>query len=239
MNTILFDLDGTLLPMDDQLFMMNYITQLLGLVRRSPFNMEISRFTQALEYATGACLNNDGAMTNFERFFTAFQDKFGPYNGILDTLFMGYFASGLYIPEDIIYPNPYAKKCVELAKEKGYTVVLATNPFSPQVATYSRMCAAGLDTTDFLLVTTMENSHYCKPKQEYYEEILKTIGREPRECLMVGNDVSEDMWVRQMGMDVYLVDTHMLNRKNLPVDDLEKGSLENLYEKIKNMKDAL
>ena len=78
MNTILFDLDGTLLPMDDQLFMKNYITQLLGLVRRSPFNMEISRFTQALEYATGACLNNDGAMTNFERFFTAFQDKFGP-----------------------------------------------------------------------------------------------------------------------------------------------------------------
>ena len=44
---------------------------------------------------------------------------------------------------------------------------------------------AGLSTDDFALITTYDNSSYCKPNPKYYVEILEKFGLKPEECLMV------------------------------------------------------
>lgn len=43
------------------------------------------------------------------------------------------------------------------------------------------------------LITTYENMHNCKPSPRYYLEIAEKIGREPEECVMVGNDAEADI----------------------------------------------
>ena len=91
-----------------------------------------------------------------------------------------------------------ANKTIKILKNAGYRVVLATNPLFPKIATKQRIEWAGLEFDDFELVTTYENSCYSKPNLGYYEEILNKINCQPKECLMVGNDVSEDMIAKKL-----------------------------------------
>ena len=98
-------------------------------------------------------------------------------------------------------------------RDAGYELVLATNPIFPQVATYSRLRWAGFQPEDFSLITTYENSTSCKPNLAYYQEILQKIGRAPSECLMVGNDVTEDLCVRELGMEAFLLTDCLINRE--------------------------
>ena len=96
----------------------------------------------------------------------------------------------------------------------GYDVALATNPIFPSIATRKRISWTGLSYDDFSLVTTYENSSYCKPNLKYYEEILNKLGYKPEECLMVGNDVVEDMIAKKLGMKVFLLPNCLINKNN-------------------------
>ena len=97
--------------------------------------------------------------------------------------------------------------------------MLATNPISPALATDWRIRWAGLKPEDFELYTTFENSHYCKPNLKYYEEILQKLNVRPEECLMVGNDVEEDMITRQMGMQVFLLTDCLISRHGADINE--------------------
>lgn len=66
----------------------------------------------------------------------------------------------------------------------------------------SRIRWAGLEWEDFELVTTYENSRYCKPNPVYYRQTLEILGESSENCIMVGNDVQEDMMARELGMQV-------------------------------------
>ena len=50
----------------------------------------------------------------------------------------------------------------------------------------------------------------------------------PAECLMVGNDVGEDLSIRTLGVQTFLVTDTMENKKNLPVETEYKGTLADL-----------
>lgn len=78
-------------------------------------------------------------------------------------------------------------------KRRGFGVALATNPIFPSVATESRIRWAGLEPEEFALYTTYENTAYCKPNPAYYRDVAQRLGVDPAACLMVGNDVTEDM----------------------------------------------
>ena len=41
---------------------------------------------------------------------------------------------------------------------------------------------------------------------------------------MVGNDVTEDMCVKDLGLDTYLITDCILNSKNLPIEEYKSGS---------------
>jgi len=106
--------------------------------------------------------------------------------------------------------------------------VLATNPIFPAVATESRMKWAGLDKDDFLLYTTYENSRRTKPDPGYYTDILDAIGARAEDCLMVGNDVSEDMVTRRLGMKVFLMTDCLINKHNEDISVYPHGSFDEL-----------
>lgn len=110
-------------------------------------------------------------------------------------------------------PDSLANECVDLLKSKGYQIVVATNPLYPQVATYERLSWAGFEPDEFLHVTTCENSCFSKPNLNYYRHLLKTLDKDAEDCLMVGNDVDEDMCALEIGMDVFLLNECLINSK--------------------------
>jgi len=71
-----------------------------------------------------------------------------------------------------------------------------------------------LNVEDFLLITDYEAMHFCKPNIEYYQEILTIIEKKPQECLMVGNDVQEDLIASQLGIKTFLLTEHMIHRES-------------------------
>lgn len=114
-------------------------------------------------------------------------------------------------------------------------MVLATNPIFPAVATRKRVVWAGLSVNDFELVTTYENSHSCKPNPAYYREILQKIGVSSEACLMVGNDVTEDMVAKTLGMKVFLLTDCLINKDNLDISRYPNGGYDELIAYIQNL----
>lgn len=82
------------------------------------------------------------------------------------------------------------------------------------------------------MITTYETYRYCKPNLEYFKNILDEFSLKPAECLMVGNDVEEDLVVRKLGVKTYLVTDTMENKKNLPIQSEYTGTLADLLQFI-------
>ena len=229
-KVIMFDLDGTLLPMDTESFINSYIKEL---AKRVASLVDPKDFVKALWGGTEAMLKNlDSSMTNekvFEERFlsmlTVERDEIWP---ILDDFYNKEFLSF----ENLTTPTPIARKVVEEAIEQGFSVVVATNPLFPKVAIYHRLAWAGVDDLPFAHVTYYENSTFTKPHVEYYQSICDQLGADPKNVIMIGNDKQEDMSSSKLGIKTFLVEGHVIDRgePNYPIDD--QGTLEDLYEKI-------
>lgn len=124
--------------------------------------------------------------------------------------------------------NPLAARAVELAGSKAQRLALATNPVFPLLATETRMRWNGVSPESFCCITSYETSGACKPNPVYFHELLEKIGCRPQECLMVGNDVDEDMSAANLGMSVYLVTDCMINRNNKDISAYDHGTMEEL-----------
>ena len=61
-KTILFDLDGTLLPMDQELFIQDYFRRIASFV--APHGLEPKKFVQSIWQGTASMIQNDGKQTN-------------------------------------------------------------------------------------------------------------------------------------------------------------------------------
>ena len=81
---------------------------------------------------------------------------------------------------------------------------------------------------DFELITTYENSSYCKPNPKYYVEILEKTGLKPEECLMVGINAEEDMIAESLGMKVFLLTDCLINEKHADISKYPQGGFEEL-----------
>ena len=124
------------------------------------------------------------------------------------------------------------------AKEKGIHTYLATNPVFPRIATMNRTRWAGLDAADFELITTYEDNCYCKPNIDNYRTILEKFVLTPETCLMVGNDVEEDLAIRELGVKTFLLTDTMENKKDLPIESDYQGTMEELLSFIERLENA-
>ncbi len=222
LNTILFDLDGTLLPMDQADFVKAYVRQLCR--RYVPCGYDKDNIVKALWAGTEAMVRNDGTCLNEERFWQCFNKLLGNTDVLHDTI-EDFYAREFDELREVVNPSPLSRQIVDTLQDKGYTLVLATNPLFPPVGVRTRLNWVDLKPEDFALVTTYSNSTFCKPFPGYYQEILKTVDKTPEQCRMVGNNPLDDMSAAKVGMDVYFVTDCIENEKNLPIDGFPQGSL--------------
>lgn len=210
-KAVLFDLDGTLLPMDQDTFVKAYFKLLAK--RLAPLGYEAEKLIAAVWRGTEAMVRNDGSCLNEDRFWNCFAGIYGEAALQDKSVIDAFYSEEFHQAKAVCGFAPEAREIIDELKKKGTTVVLATNPIFPAVATKSRMGWAGLTEEDFLFVTTYENSRYCKPNPGYYEEILEKLGCAAEECLMVGNDVEEDMVAERLGMQVFLLTDCLINKR--------------------------
>lgn len=226
LKAILFDLDGTLLPMDQDAFVNGYFKLLAK--KMVPYGYEPEKLIKAIWQGTAAMIKNNGTQTNEAVFWDTFASIFGEQVRGHEPIFADYYAHEFQQVQSICGYNPKAAQVVNLAKSKGLRTALATNPVFPVIATESRIRWAGLEPKDFELCTTYENIGFCKPNPEYYREILRRMELDPQDCLMVGNDVDEDMVAETLGMQVFLLTDCLINKKGTDISAYTHGGFDNL-----------
>ncbi|MCI8553837.1 MAG: HAD family hydrolase [Clostridiales bacterium] len=210
LKTLLFDLDGTLLPMDQEEFTRGYF-QLLA-AKMTPHGYDAQQLVEAIWSGTAAMVKNDGDQSNELVFWKRFSEICGEKVLTDKPLFDEFYTREFEGAQAFCQYDPGAADTVRLAKQLGYRVALATNPIFPAAATEARIRWAGLSPEDFELRTSYENTGYCKPNPDYYRDIARRLDVRPEECLMVGNDVTEDMVAETIGMKVFLLTNCLINR---------------------------
>jgi len=209
LDTILFDLDGTLLPMDMNVFLKAYLYE-VGNAFADMADPKL--FIDHLLEATQFMLENNGKKVNSEVFAEKFSRSMdGRFKDYLKR-FETFYDDGYLNLKAYVYPNPLIKKSVGILKDKGYKLVIATNPIFPLKAVIHRIMWADLAPSDFYYITSYEKNRFCKPNVNFFIEVLDAIGKEAYHCLMVGNDVQEDLAAIKAGLQTYLITDHMINR---------------------------
>ena len=233
LKTVLFDLDGTLLPMDQEKFVKSYMTGLASYM--APYGYDPVLLIKSIWAGTAAMVANDGSATNEEVFWDACSRTYGRNIRDDEAIFAKFYETEFQKIRNDCGFDPRGSLTVEVLHRDGLATVLATNPLFPAMATYSRMRWAGLSADDFQLVTTYENSSFCKPNPDYYREILGKLNLKPEECLMVGNDADEDMIAQTLGMRVFLLTDCLINKSGHDISRWPHGSFTELLAFIRGI----
>lgn len=225
-TTVLFDLDGTLLPMDQDVFAKTYFTAIAKTI--APLGYDPEAVVKGIWAGTKAMIKNTGERTNEAVFWETFAGIFGERVYGDQPAFDRFYVEHFDEIAAVCGHDDRAAEVIRLCHERGRKTVLATNPIFPRIATEKRMKWAGLSPADFELFTTYENACYCKPNLTYYQTILDELGLVPEECLMVGNDVGEDMIARKLGMQVFLLTDCIINRAEEDISVYPHGDFDKL-----------
>lgn len=233
LKAVLFDLDGTLLPMDQDVFVKAYFGGISQKLANHGYNPK--ELISAIWQGTGAMIKNDGKLTNEQVFWNTFTSIYGE-DCLKDILhFDKFYEENFDDLKSVCGFNPKAREAVYALKEKGIRVILATNPIFPGIATKKRIRFAGLTPDDFELFTSYENTSYSKPNLKYYEELLNRTGLKAEDCLMVGNDVGDDMIAKNLGFNVFLLTDCLINKDNVDINEYPNGNFDALNNYIDSL----
>lgn len=232
-TTVLFDLDGTLLPMDQDVFVKEYFGRIAA--KLAPQGYDPKKLVDTIWRGTGAMVKNNGSKSNEEAFWDIAVAVYGDRITKDKHFFDEFYEEEFDKIRAVCGYHPAAAQIVHSLKEKGLRVALATNPIFPARATQWRIQWTGLKPEDFELYTTYENSRYCKPNLDYYRDILSELNVKAEECLMVGNDVGEDMVAQALGMKVFLLTDCLINKQNADISIYPNGGFAQLEEYIESI----
>lgn len=226
----LFDLDGTLLPMDTESFVHHYLRELASHVADVVSPDKLVRY---LWEATETMIRNSEAhKTNEEVFVEHFLHLAGISKEEIWPYFDRFYEEHFPKLKTHVEPTPLSRRVVEAAIEKGYKVAVATNPVFPRVAIMERLRWAEVDDLPFEWVTVYEEMHFCKPRPEYFREISDRLGVRPEECVMIGNDMQEDMVAQTVGMKTFYLNQCRIDRGHPVYQPDQEGSMEELLSAI-------
>jgi len=200
-RAILFDLDGTLLGNDMDVFLPHYFELLAARVAHI---LPPDEFMARLMQATDVMMANDGQRTNQEAFAGTFFPLGGRSREEVEPVFDDFYANDFPALQQYTQCKPEARQVVQRAFDLGCDVVIATNPLFPAEAIEQRMAWAGVTHFDYFMVTTYENSRAIKPNLLYFEQILEALGQPAKAALVVG-DEDMDMVAAHLGCQTFLV----------------------------------
>jgi FMN phosphatase YigB (HAD superfamily) len=228
-KTVLFDLDGTLLPVDMKQFLSIYFEE-MG--KQFSEHIDPETLTQCVWKATSDLIENNEKRTNAEVFWDSFKKMTGNHPELAQEKFAPFYDGNYKKTKVATYPNIAMQKAVAHLLEKGIKVIVATNPLFPECAVHDRIRWAGLNPEDFSYISSLEKNCHCKPNIAFYDEIVDHQNLNPLECLMVGNDAKEDMVAKELGMTTYLVTDHLINHGDEPIVADHIGTSEDFLEFI-------
>jgi len=191
MMTLVFDLDDTLLinPIDQ--FLPPYFRALTAYL--APY-VPTDRLVPELLKATQTMMaNRDPSRTNEHVFAAHFYPALGLNEADVRPIIDRFYEDEFPKLQRYTAVVPEARPLLLAARERGYDLVIATNPVFPLRAIQHRLAWAGLGDMPFRFITSYETMHYTKPHPEYYHEITSAIKCTPADCLMVGNDLGNDI----------------------------------------------
>jgi len=225
-KAVLFDLDGTLLQLDTQEFMQTYFKVVAGVA--APL-VDPQRFTNALIKSTHQMMHDrDPQKTNYDVFWADFRNRLSDCIEDLTPLIEDFYEKQFRSLSWLAKSNESARKAVTAALDRGARIVLATNPVFPRSAIIDRMDWAGIGDLTWDLITSYEDMHFCKPYQEYYNEIATRLNLHPQECLMVGNDIDKDIIAGLLGFKTYLVTDYVIDSGTSALKPDWNGKLDEL-----------
>ena len=225
-TTILFDLDGTLLPMDQEQFVKYYFGMLVK--KLAPHGYDPNLLIDGIWKGTGAMVKNDGDLSNEDVFWNCFNQIMGKNAREDEPLFRQFYENEFNGAKAACGFNPKGAEAVKSIKDMGFRVALATNPIFPAIATENRTRWAGLDVSDFEYFTAYENSRHCKPNPAYFQDVCNALGVSPEECIMVGNDAIEDTAAEKLGIRVFLLTDCLINKDGRDISQYPQGSFDDL-----------
>lgn len=212
---LLFDLDGTLLPIDLTFFFENYLATLsakfTGVIAEEEFKAKLLASTMAM------VKNEDPALTNEEVFWQDFPARIGFPRSFLEPVFLDFYHHEYRLLRKNLPPSGPVRALLTSAFGQGYSVTIATNPIFPRYALEERLAWINCHDFPYRLITSMERMHFCKPNPGYYREILDLLGAKAEECLMIGNDMEEDMVAGLLGLKTCLVTDRLINRGKIKI----------------------
>lgn len=229
MTTVMFDLDGTLLPMNADAFTAAYFSSLSKKLELRGY--EPKALVDGVLRCTRDMINNNGDQTNESVFWNAFSKLFG--GRVYDDIryFDEYYATSFNDLKSYCGFNAKACDVVARLKQNGCTVAVATNPLFPMIAQKTRIAWSGVDLSDIDYITSYENSRFCKPNPKYYAEVLNALGTPAQDAVMIGNDVCEDaVAASSIGIKVFLLTDCLINRNGLDISDYPHGDFDALGE---------
>ncbi len=233
LKAVFFDLDGTLLPMDQDVFIKAYFGGISARLANHGYNPK--ELVNAIWQGTGAMIKNEGKLTNEQAFWNVFTSIYGE-ESLKDTPhFDKFYEENFDDIKSVCGFNPESAQTVKALKAKGLRVILATNPIFPAIATEKRIAWAGLAPSDFELFTSYENINYSKPNLKYYEELLSRLNLSAEECIMVGNDVADDMVAENLGMKVFLLTDCLINKEGKDINLYPNGDFDSLNNYINTL----
>ena len=209
LKAVFFDLDGTLLYMDEPKFLKIYFEAMERWIKSKGLDAE--RIIEGTKVGTRAMFKNDGKATNERVFFDAFENYMGETTEEVINALDSYYDSAFDDTFAACKPNPHSADIVKACREMGLKVILSTNPLFPRVATLKRMALSGLSESDFDLVTTYENSSFCKPDPRYFHEIMEKFDLKADEVIVFGNNTYDDGECALMaGLKCYIIESENL-----------------------------
>lgn len=192
-KAILFDLDGTLLDNSLESFTPPHFRALVEhLGRLAPADS----IRAALSSGVRAMDANAGSQqTNKEVFIEVFCAATGVRGEKLESVVQSFYTHEFARLAPLTRRLPEARSLVAWAMRNNIQVAVATGMQTPKAAIEHRLSWAGIPITDFAYayLTAWDNMHASKPHPAYFQEVLARVGRQPAECIMVGDDWEHDI----------------------------------------------
>ena len=232
-KAFLFDLDDTLLSNDmEGAFLQRYLDMLS---RKVALVLEPETVVPLLWRCSEAMVRNeDSSRTLKQVFWDEFASRTNIPEATLMPLLMDFYANDFPALEDETQRIPEARPLIKTAFGRGCDVVIATKPVFPRVAIAHRLAWAGIDDFDYSLITSYEVMHFCKPHPQYFLEISRFLGLQPEECMMIGNDPSDDMAAGKVGMRTFYIEGTRADSHDLSVPVNGRGSARRLLQLLES-----
>mgnify|MGYP000860787447 FL=1 len=231
-DTFLFDLDGTVLPMEIDEFMKLYFyyigNHFKEIIEPNELVKNILESTEKMVRINNGQKNEEIFMEHFDSLLDGNVEEYKP-------MFYEFYNSTFDKVKASTHKSKYMRKSIDILKEKGYRIVLATNPLFLMVANHHRIRWAGFEPSEFEYISSFEDNSYCKPHLEYYNEVLGYINKTAEECYMVGNDVFDDLSSKKLGIKTYLITNHLLNKHNQEIDTDYEGTYYDFYKFVQKL----